>query len=489
MAASSPTQGSDVTTFLSLDFLLDTPQAQRLYHEVAANLPIIDYHCHLDPALIARDHRFADLAEIWLGGDHYKWRAMRSNGVPERLITGNASPRDKFNAWAATVPSLLRNPLYHWTHLELRRPFGITDTILSPATADGIWEACHARLATPAFSARGIMTQMQVEVVCTTDDPADTLEHHRVIAADATLKTRVLPTWRPDRAMAIADPVAWNAYLDRMGAAADRDIATFSDLLAALATRHTFFHAQGCRLSDHGLEGFPADPADDREAAAIFAAVRRGERVDEGRSERFQARMMDEFALLDHARGWVQQLHIGALRNPNPRMLRNLGPDTGFDAIAARDFIAPLAAFLGRLDGEGKLPKTIIYNLNPRDNEAIAVLCGSFQDGSVAGKMQFGSGWWFLDQLDGMTRQMESLSQLGLLSRFVGMLTDSRSFLSYTRHEYFRRLLCRILGRDMAAGMVPDDHALVAGLIRNVSHDNAARYFPFAASWSGGSEG
>ena len=468
-----------MTNFLDEDFLLDTAQARRLYHEVAADLPIIDYHCHLDPAVIARDHRFADLAEIWLGGDHYKWRALRSNGVPERLCTGDAPAREKFDAWAATVPRLLRNPLYHWTHLELRRPFGITGMTLSPATAGTIWDTCNAKLATPAFSARGIMTQMRVELVCTTDDPVDSLEHHRAIAGDPTFATRVLPTWRPDRAMAIADPVAWNAYLGRLEAAADRSIGSFQDLLAALTTRHAYFHANGCRLSDHGLEGFPADPADDREAEAIFAAVRRGQGVDERRVERFQARMMDEFARMDHGRGWVQQLHIGALRNPNPRMMRDLGPDTGFDAIAARDYILPLAAFLGRLDADGVLPKTILYNLNPRDNEAMAVLCGSFQDGSVAGKMQFGSGWWFLDQLDGMTRQIEALSQLGLLSRFVGMLTDSRSLLSYTRHEYFRRLLCRILGRDMATGMVPDDHNLVAGLVRDVSHDNAASYFPF----------
>jgi glucuronate isomerase len=468
-----------MTGFLTPDFLLDTPQAKRLFHEVAADLPIIDYHCHLDPAMIARDHRFADLAEIWLGGDHYKWRAMRTNGVAERFCTGDATARGKYDQWVATVPKLLRNPLYHWTHLELRRPFGISDRLLSPATAEGIWNECNAKLATPAFSARGIMRQMRVETVCTTDDPADSLEHHRSIAADTAFPIRVLPTWRPDRAMALADPVVFNAYVDRLAGAADMHIATFGDLMRALAQRHAVFHAAGCRLSDHGLEGFPAEPCSDADAAAIFTEVRAGRVVSLDRIERFQARMMEEFALMDHAKGWVQQLHLGPLRNPNARMMRVLGPDTGFDAIAARDYIIPLSQFFSRLDDQDRLPRTIIYNLNPRDNEALAVLCGSFQDGSVAGKMQFGSGWWFLDQLDGMTRQLEAVSQLGLLSRFVGMLTDSRSFLSYTRHEYFRRLLCRILGRDMASGLIPDDHQMIAELVADVGYRNAKGYFPF----------
>ncbi len=468
-----------MTSFLTPDFLLDTPQARRLYHEVAADLPIIDYHCHLPPELVARDHRFANLGEIWLKGDHYKWRAMRSNGIAEQYCTGGASDFEKYQQWAATVPKLLRNPLYHWSHLELRRPFGISDRTLSPATAQGIWDECNAKLATPAFSARGIMAQMRVELVCTTDDPIDNLEHHRALAADPTAKVRMLPTWRPDRAMAIEDPVKFNAYVDRLGTVADLNISTFQDLLKALGKRHDYFHAQGCRLSDHGLEGFPANPADDGLATTIFASIRSGGSVSPDSIDRFQARMMDELALLDHAKGWVQQLHLGALRNPNPRMFRTLAPDTGWDCISAKDYVRPLAQFLGRLDDRNALPRTILYNLNPRDNEALAVLCGSFQDGSVAGKMQFGSAWWFLDQLDGMTRQIENLSQLGLLSRFVGMLTDSRSFLSYTRHEYFRRLICRILGQDMAKGLVPDDHALVGELIADVSYRNAKGYFPF----------
>ena len=468
-----------MTSFLTPDFLLDTPQARRLYHEVAADLPIIDYHCHLPPELVARDHRFANLGEIWLKGDHYKWRAMRSNGIAEQYCTGGASDFEKYQQWAATVPKLLRNPLYHWSHLELRRPFGISDRTLSPATAQGIWDECNAKLATPAFSARGIMAQMRVELVCTTDDPIDNLEHHRALAADPTAKVRMLPTWRPDRAMAIEDPVKFNAYVDRLGTVADLNISTFQDLLKALGKRHDYFHAQGCRLSDHGLEGFPANPADDGLATTIFASIRSGGSVSPDSIDRFQARMMDELALLDHAKGWVQQLHLGALRNPNPRMFRTLAPDTGWDCISAKDYVRPLAQFLGRLDDRNALPRTILYNLNPRDNEALAVLCGSFQDGSVAGKMQFGSAWWFLDQLDGMTRQIENLSQLGLLSQFVGMLTDSRSFLSYTRHEYFRRLICRILGQDMAKGLVPDDHALVGELIADVSYRNAKGYFPF----------
>lgn len=465
--------------FIHDDFLLDTKQAVDLYHRFARDLPIIDYHCHLPPDLIAANYQFANLTDIWLKGDHYKWRAMRSNGIAEQYCTGDASDRDKFNQWSATVPKLLRNPLYHWTHLELRRPFGINGRLLSPATADSIWNECNAKLAQPAFTTSGIMQQMNVEVVCTTDDPIDSLEHHRAIAADRSFAIKVLPTWRPDKAMAIEDPVAYNLYVDRLAAAANVHIAHFSDLIKALAQRHDFFHATGCRLSDHGLEGFPADPADDQDASSIFSEIRAGRSVDALRCERFQARMMHEFALMDHSKGWVQQLHIGALRSPNARMQRTVGPDTGFDCISAKDYIRPLAQFLSRLDDQNRLTRTIIYNLNPRDNEALAVLCGGFQDGSIAGKMQFGSAWWFLDQLDGMTRQIESISQLGLLSRFVGMLTDSRSFLSYTRHEYFRRLLCRILGRDMVAGQVPDDIALIGELVSDVSYRNAKNYFSF----------
>ena len=463
-------------TCLTDDFLLDTSQARSLYHEIAADLPIIDYHSHLDSGLIARNHRFADPTELWLNGDHYKWRAMRACGFSERFCSGDAPPREKFNAWAATVPRLLRNPLYHWAHLELRRPFGIADRLLSPATADGIWEAMSARLAEPSFTAPGILRQMNVEVLCTTDDPTDSLGHHH---ADAQLGFQVRPTWRPDPALAIDQGRSWNAWVDRLGSAAGMAIVTADDLLHAFARRHEAFHAAGCRASDHGLESMPGEPATDAEAAVIVAAARAGASIDPHRAARFQSWLLERLAALDARRDWVQQFHIGALRGVNQRLCAIMPPATGFDTIAAVDYIKPLAGFLSRLDAAGILPRTVLFNLNPRENEALVALCGCFEDGSGIGRMQHGPGWWFLDQLDGMTRQIESLSQLGVLANFIGMTTDSRSFLSFTRHEYFRRLLCRILGRDMAGGLVPDDNALVGGMITDICYRNPKRYFGF----------
>ncbi len=463
-------------TCFTEDFLLDTPQARSLYHEVAADLPIIDYHSHLNPALIAHQHRFADPTELWLNGDHYKWRAMRACGVSERFCSGAAPPREKFNAWAATVPRLLRNPLYHWAHLELRRPFGITDRLLSPATADEIWDSMSARLADPSFSAPGILRQMHVEVVCTTDDPTDSLADHHV---DAQYGFQMRPTWRPDSALAIDQGPSWNAWVDRLGSAAAMRIATADDLMNALACRHQVFHAAGCRASDHGLESMPAEPATDVEAAVIVAEARAGAAIDPLRTARYQSWLLERLAALDARRDWVQQFHIGALRGVQQRLCAILPPASGFDTIAAVDYIKPLAGFLSRLDAAGILPRTVLYNLNPRENEALVALCGSFEDGSGIGRMQHGPGWWFLDQLDGMTRQMEALSQLGVLANFIGMTTDSRSFLSFTRHEYFRRLLCRILGRDMAGGMVPDDHVLVGGMVADICYHNAKRFFSF----------
>ncbi len=478
--------------FITEDFLLETEAARRLYHAFARDLPIIDYHCHLPPDQVARDHRFRNLAEIWLGGDHYKWRAMRANGVPERYCTGDAPDYEKFAQWAETVPCLLRNPLYHWTHLELKRPFGISDRLLSPQTAQGIWDECNAKLQRPEFSARGIMRQMNVVLVCTTDDPTDSLEHHQAVAADASFSIRMLPTWRPDKGMAVEDARAFNAWLDRLAQAADVEIRNFAGYLDALRRRHDFFHACGCRLSDHGLDTAYADDYTPAEIDAIFSKLRAGTPVSPTEARRFKSAMLYEFGIMDHAKGWTQQFHIGPMRNCNSRLFARLGPDTGFDSIGDLEIARPLARLLDRLDRTDQLCRTILYNLNPRDNAVLATMIGNFQDGTIPGKLQFGSAWWFLDQLDGMTQQIETLSQMGLLSRFVGMLTDSRSFLSYTRHEYFRRLLCNILGGDMTRGRVPNDLQLIGTLVRDVCYHNAAGYFGFdlpAAAAEGEAEG
>jgi glucuronate isomerase len=461
------------------DFLLQNKPARRLYHEFAKDLPIIDYHCHLPPQQVAGDHQFKNLAEIWLYGDHYKWRAMRSNGVAERYCTGDASDWEKFLKWAETVPQTIRNPLYHWTHLELNRPFGIHDRLLSPETAQGIWDECNAKLALPEFSCRGIMKQMKVVLVCTTDDPVSLLADHQAVAEDKSFSIQMLPTWRPDKAMAVEDPVAFNAYLDQLAAAARMDIRKYSDLLTALRKRHDFFQSMGCRLSDHGIETMYAEDYTDAEIAAIFGRVRSGKPLDRTDVLKFKSAMLYEFGVMDYEKGWTQQFHLGAMRNNNTRLFRKLGPDTGFDSIGDFELGRPMAKFLDRLDQQNQLAKTILYNLNPRDNALIATMLGNFQDGTVAGKMQMGSAWWFLDQKDGMEQQIEALSNWGLLSRFVGMLTDSRSFMSYTRHEYFRRILCQVLGRDMELGLIPDDLRLVGAMVQDICYHNAARYFGF----------
>ncbi|HKU39775.1 MAG TPA: glucuronate isomerase [Polyangiales bacterium] len=465
--------------FLDADFLLESDVACELYHSVAAKLPIIDYHCHLPPDQIASDHRFATLTELWLNGDHYKWRAMRTNGVPERFCTGDASDWEKFQAWAQTVPYTLRNPLYHWTHMELANPFGIRDRLLNGESARDIYERANALLGEPRFRTQGLLGQFRVAVVCTTDDPTDSLEHHVAYAArPAALK--LYPTWRPDRALALEDIAAWNAWIDRLEAAADVAIHDYEAFWSALERRHAAFHAQGCRLSDHGLETIYAEPCSEAEAAAIFAKARSGKSPAHAELLQFKSALLYRFAIMDHARGWVQQFHLGAMRNNNSRMLRTLGPDTGFDSIGDFELARPLARFLDRLDSTDQLARTILYNLNPRDNEVLATMLGNFQDGRVPGKLQLGSAWWFLDQLDGMRKQLDVLSNMGLLSRFVGMLTDSRSFLSYSRHEYFRRLLCNLLGEDVRRGLLPHDRALLSGLVRDVCFGNAQRYFPFA---------
>jgi glucuronate isomerase len=475
-AAPRATRRADV--FITPDFLLSTTWAERLYHEHAADQPIIDYHCHLPPEQVAADTRFANLAQIWLYGDHYKWRAMRTNGLAERFCTGDASDWEKFQAWAATVPKCLRNPLYHWTHLELKRPFGISDRLLGPDTARSVWEDANALLAKPAFSARGIMRQMKVAVVCTTDDPVDTLEHHAAVAASG-FEIQMRPTWRPDRGMAVESPERFNAWVDRLAAVNGADIRDFDSYLAALRKRHDFFHDMGCRLSDHGIETVYADDYTEAGIKAIFAKVRSGRQLDAEEQGRFKSAMLHEGALMDHAKGWVQQFHIGPIRNNSSRMFRTLGADTGFDSIGDASYAKPLARFLDRLDSDDRLAKTILYNINPKENAVLATMVGNFQDGSSPGKIQFGSGWWFLDQKDGMEQQLNALSTLGLLSRFVGMLTDSRSFLSYTRHEYFRRILCNLLGDEMERGLLPRDLKLIGAMVEDICYRNAAGYFDF----------
>ena len=466
-----------MTPFLSDDFLLHTETARQLYHFHAAPQPIIDYHCHLPPDQIAENRQFENLTQIWLAGDHYKWRAMRANGVPERFITGDASDWEKFAHWAATVPYTVRNPLYHWTHLELRRYFGITD-LLNPASARRIWEQANALLQTPEYRVQGLLRRMNVRVVCTTDDPADALEHHRALAGQ-NVGTRVLPTFRPDKAMSPEAP-DYPAYLDRLGAAAGVGITTYADLLAALRQRHDFFAAQGGRLSDHGLPHLYAADYTEAAVAAIFSKARAGQPLSALEIEQFKSALLVFLGELNWEKGWTQQFHVGALRNNNARALRQLGPDTGWDSIGDFGQAQALARFLDRLDSQDKLTKTILYNLNPADNDVFAAMIGNFQDGSVAGKMQYGSGWWFLDQKDGMEKQLNALSNLGLLSRFVGMLTDSRSFLSFPRHEYFRRILCNLLGRDVENGELPAAELPWLGqLVERISYGNAREYFGF----------
>jgi glucuronate isomerase len=471
--------------FIHDDFLLETDTARELYHRVAKDLPVIDYHCHLSPELMAADHRFRSIAEIWLEGDHYKWRAMRANGVPERFCTGDASDWEKFEAWARTVPDTLGNPLYHWTAMELRRPFGI-ETSLSAATAREIFDRANARLKEDAFTAMGLLKQFRVAVVCSTDDPTDSLEPHARLAARKDPDTQVYPTWRPDRAGFVEDVAVWIGWLGKLEKAAGASIGSWDALLAALEKRHTFFHERGCRASDHGLETIDAEPFTDEVASRLFARLRAGKPLEPGEVLVFRSALLHRLALLDHARGWVQQFHLGAMRNNSSRMRRRLGPDTGFDSVSDREQAHSLARFLDRLDETDRLAKTILYNLNPSDNELMATMVGNFQDGRVPGKMQWGSAWWFLDQLDGMEAQMRVLANMGLLSRFVGMITDSRSFLSFPRHDYFRRLLCNILGEEVRRGRLPDDRKALGSLVANVSFYNARDYFGFALGRAAG---
>ncbi|UOE52759.1 glucuronate isomerase [Mucilaginibacter sp. SMC90] len=463
--------------FLDQDFLLQTKTAQRLYHEFASHQPIIDYHCHLPPDQIADDINFKNITQIWLYGDHYKWRAMRANGVNEAYITGNKTDEEKFIAWAATVPYTLRNPLYHWTHLELQRYFGI-DELLSPASAQKIYAQCNEKLQSPEFSIRNILKNKNVEVVGTTDDPLDNLSYHQKLEQDG-YSVKVLPAYRPDKAMNADDISGLNKYIDQLEAVANVSISNIDEYLSALKARHDYFAENGCKLSDHGLEQIYAEDYTDAEIAAIFTKIRSNEVLLPLEILKFKSAMLHYFAIWDHEKGWVQQFHLGALRNNNARALTNLGPDTGWDSIG--DFVQgrALSKFLNRLDTTNQLAKTIIYNLNPADNELFATMAGNYNDGSVEGKMQFGSAWWFLDQKDGMIKQLNALSNMGLLSRLVGMLTDSRSFMSFPRHEYFRRLLCNLLGDDIENGELPNDIEWTGKIVSDICYFNAKNYFNF----------
>lgn len=467
--------------FLCEDFLLHSDIARRLYHDYAADMPIYDYHCHLNPREIAENRRFDNLGQIWLEGDHYKWRGMRSAGIPEQLITGrDSSDYEKYQAWAKTVPMTLGNPLYHWTHLELRRPFGITGKVFGPETAQSIWNEANEKLAQPEFSARGIMQQMNVHMVGTTDDPADSLEYHRQIAQDDSFDIEVRPSWRPDRAFKI-ELDGFTDYIAKLRQSADVDICRFSDLLTALESRLVHFAQHGCVASDHGIEILRYAPVPDESVLDTILQKRlAGEIPDETATAQFATAVLVWLGKQYAKRGWVMQLHIGALRNNNTRMFKLLGADSGFDSIGDAPVAYPLSRLLDEMDKTDELPRTILYCLNPRDNEVLATMIGNFQGGGIAGKVQFGSGWWFNDQKDGMQRQLEQLSQLGLLSRFVGMLTDSRSFLSYTRHEYFRRILCNMLGTLAVNGEIPADENMLGQMVRDICFNNAQRYFSAA---------
>jgi glucuronate isomerase len=461
-------------SFIHDDFLLSTKTARRLYRQFGEGEPILDYHCHLPPKDVAENRRFQNLFEIWLEGDHYKWRAMRANGVAEKYCTGGADPREKFLAWARTVPSTLRNPLYHWTHLELKRYFRI-DELLDERSAPGIWDRANALLATDELSAQGILRRFRVKAVCTTDDPTDDLAWHKAIAASG-LETKVFPTFRPDKALNVHAPELLNAWVARLEAATSLSIGKLADFVDALKKRHDFFHAMGGRLSDHGLNHAYANFPAEHQAAAIFGRARSGHAATYEEHCQFASYMMLVFGRFDAEKGWTKQMHLGARRNNNARRFRELGPDTGFDSIGDWPQADAMGNYLDRLDLENALPKIVIYNLNPADNYAMATMIGNFQDGATAGKIQLGSAWWFLDQKEAMQWQMNALSNCGLISRFLGMLTDSRSFMSYPRHEYFRRVLCDMFGKDIEGGEMPDNDELVGPLIRGICYGNASRF-------------
>lgn len=467
-----------MSKFLTEDFLLSNNTAKKLYNDFAASLPIIDYHNHLSPELIAKDYQFKNITEVWLSGDHYKWRAMRAFGIDEKYITGSASAKEKFMKWAEVVPHTLRNPLYHWTHLELKRYFDI-DELLSEATAEKIWEECNRQIAEKSHSANGLLKMMNVEVLCTTDDPTDTLEHHKAIAENDDL-VNTLPTFRPDKAYAVENTQDYLSYLEKLETVSGVSIDNYSQLVEALKSRIDYFDAHGCKLSDHGLEQLYAINHLDFDIESLFAKLKAGEALDKLEIQFYKTKTLQHLCKYYHEKGWTQQFHLGAIRNNNSRLLAQLGHDTGFDSIGDFSQARALSEFFNALDSTNQLAKTILYNLNPSDNEVFATMAGNFNDGSIKGKMQFGSAWWFLDQKDGMEKQINALSNLGLLSCFVGMLTDSRSFLSFPRHEYFRRILCAMLGKDVENGQLPEDEKLLSKLVMDICYHNAKGYFGFA---------
>ncbi|MEE3448040.1 MAG: glucuronate isomerase [Bacteroidales bacterium] len=464
-------------TFITDSFLLKSHLAESLFNENAKPMPVIDYHSHLIPSQIAENKRFENLTQIWLYGDHYKWRAMRAAGIDEKFVTGKGSDREKFSAWAKTVPQTLRNPLYHWTHLELLRYFGI-DELLSPETSDKIFDQTADMLQNGDYRVWDLLKKMNVETVCTTDDPVDSLEYHAQIRENGC-PVKVLPTWRPDKASAAGDSKTYNAYLDKLSEASNVDINSFDKLFEALDSRIEHFAKNGCRLADFGLDNLYSEDFTDSEINEIFLKVRSGKDLNALELKKFQSACLYRFALQVHKKGWVQQFHAGPVRNNNSRLLKELGPDTGFDSIGDFSQAQQMSRFLDKLDSTNSLAKTILYNINPADNEVFATMIGNFQDGTVAGKMQWGSAWWFLDQKDGIEKQINCLSNHGLLSRFVGMLTDSRSFLSYPRHEYFRRILCNIFATDVLNGELPNDTALIGQVIKDICYFNAKNYFNF----------
>jgi glucuronate isomerase len=463
--------------FLDENFLLETKTAEKLYHDYAKQMPVIDYHNHLIPEQIANDINFENITQVWLYGDHYKWRAMRANGVDEYYITGGASDLEKFKKWAETVPYTLRNPLYHWTHLELQRYFDIHE-VLSADNAERIYNECTAKLQTPEYSVQNLLRKMKVETLCTTDDPLDSLEFHQKIKNDG-VDIKVLPAFRPDKAMNADDVAGLNAYINKLAELTGSDINDYDTYLSALKARHDYFAENGCSVSDHGLEQIYAEDYTVEEVKAIFRKIRSNDTLTLEENLKFKSALLFEFALWDHEKGWVQQYHLGALRNNNNRLLSQLGPDTGFDSIGDFSQAKQLSKFLNNLDSQNRLTKTILYNLNPADNELMATMIGNYNDGTVAGKVQWGSGWWFLDQKDGMIKQINALSNMGLLSRFVGMLTDSRSFLSYPRHEYFRRILCNLFADDVEKGELPNDTAWIGQVVQDICYNNAKSYFDF----------
>lgn len=460
--------------FVHEDFLLQTETSRRLYHEYAAAEPILDFHSHLPASEIAEDRRFRDVTEIWLQGDHYKWRLMRANGISEQFCTGDASPFEKFLAWAKTVPFAVRSPLYQWTHLELKRYFQF-DCLFNESTSRPVWEKCNAMLAAPELSARGILKKFRVRAICTTDDPCDDLGPHRKIKAGEP-SLRAYPTFRPDKALGVDDPTRFNSWVERLQLASNIEIASFNSFLDALKERHEAFHAEGGRLSDHGLPYCYAKPCTEQKAATIFTKARLGDAATPEEQEQFASFLMIFFGHLDAEKGWTKQLHLGALRSVNSRGFRALGPDTGFDCMGDQPQAESLCAYLDLLDRENALPKMILYNVNPVDNYAFATAAGCFQDSSTAGKIQFGSAWWFLDQKQGIEAQLNTLSSVGLLSRFVGMVTDSRSFMSFPRHEYFRRVLCNLLGTEIEGGELPNDLKLIGNMVRSICFENARQF-------------